>query len=332
MRVESSVTSISWIPSEAIDGMLKMPFEMGISHYDEVPPDQIGAHGADLAELCAADRFRFANNLRVAVEFDDGVPVSWEHLGESRLGSTTLRLGRRSSAVPAVALDQLRPDPEIGDGWIRFAQTDGGYTGVPQPRRVSHPPFVKYAAPFAWTTLALTLYADGTSSFELAGASPFPRHWVYDEDGVLTMKSGVVDFKQWYRHAFGKHSPWGDEDSPALATAVERSLERELSRAMMSGEPSIRKLKEGDELICQGDEGTDVMLVLDGVVGVAVDGEAVAELGPGAVIGERAALEGGRRTSTVTAVTRCRIAVAPVEAFDRDSLVDLSTGHHAEDV
>ena len=41
MRVESSVTSISWIPSEAITGMTKMPFEMGMAHYDPPPPDVI---------------------------------------------------------------------------------------------------------------------------------------------------------------------------------------------------------------------------------------------------------------------------------------------------
>ena len=53
------------------------------------------------------------------------------------------------------------------------------------------------------------------------GASPFPRHWVYDASGDLQAKSGLVDFKEWYRNAFGQHSPWGAEDSPALATAVE---------------------------------------------------------------------------------------------------------------
>ena len=41
MRIESSVTAISWIPSEAIEGMPKIPFEMGIGHYDEPPPDRI---------------------------------------------------------------------------------------------------------------------------------------------------------------------------------------------------------------------------------------------------------------------------------------------------
>ena len=42
MRIESSVTSVSWIPSEAIKGMVKMPFEVGgVAHYDKPLPDVI---------------------------------------------------------------------------------------------------------------------------------------------------------------------------------------------------------------------------------------------------------------------------------------------------
>jgi len=64
MRVESSVTSISWIPSEAIAGMTKMPFEIGMAHYDPPPPDVI----EDLEALRLADRFRFANRLSAWIE------------------------------------------------------------------------------------------------------------------------------------------------------------------------------------------------------------------------------------------------------------------------
>jgi hypothetical protein len=57
MRIESSVTSISWIPSEAIEGMAKLPFNAGVSRYDDLPPDVID----DLEALRQADAFRFAN-------------------------------------------------------------------------------------------------------------------------------------------------------------------------------------------------------------------------------------------------------------------------------
>jgi CRP-like cAMP-binding protein len=57
----------------------------------------------------------------------------------------------------------------------------------------------------------------------------------------------------------------------------------------------------------------------------------VAEIGPGALLGERALLEGGRRTSTLRAVTPCKVAVAAAEALDRDALSEVSRGHRRED-
>jgi hypothetical protein len=41
VRIESSVTAISWIPSEAVEGLPKIPFSMGVAHYDDPPPDVI---------------------------------------------------------------------------------------------------------------------------------------------------------------------------------------------------------------------------------------------------------------------------------------------------
>ena len=41
MRIESSVTSLSWIPSEAVTGANKGVFEIGFTHYDDPPPDVI---------------------------------------------------------------------------------------------------------------------------------------------------------------------------------------------------------------------------------------------------------------------------------------------------
>ena len=46
-----------------------------------------------------------------------------------------------------------------------------------------------------------------------------------------------------------------------------------------------------------------MFLILDGMFVVEVDGEQVAEIGPGAVVGERASLEGGLRTATLRATT-----------------------------
>ena len=329
MRIESSVTSISWIPSEAVQGAMKLPFEMGMAHYDQPPPEQLG----NLESLRQADRFRFANELTGWIEVEDGKIVGSGQGGQGHIGSTTLRLAGMSATFEAVALSDIRPEPEVTETSVTFRQTAGGRTGAPAPRRVFRPPFIKISAPLAWTTLELTLHADGTSEHRLAGASPFPRHWVYDHDRGLAEKSGEIKFRKWFRRAFGKHSPWGGEDSEALVAEVETALERELSNSIMRGgeEPDIRKVKQGSTLVEQGTPGDELFLLLDGVLRVEVDGKALADLGPGAVLGERAVLEGGNRTSTLTAVTDCKVAVARADQIDRSKLEELSEGHRREE-
>ena len=94
--------------------------------------------------------------------------------------------------------------------------------------------------------------------------------------------------------------------------------------------PKIRKLKAGALLTEQGKPGDEVFLVLDGVLAVEVDGEPLAEFGPGAILGERAVLEGGVRTSTLRAVTKCRVAVAQGDQLDRKVLEQISQGHRRE--
>ena len=84
-------------------------------------------------------------------------------------------------------------------------------------------------------------------------------------------------------------------------------------------------------LVAQGDAGDEVYLVLDGVLGVEVDGERLAEYGPGAILGERADLEGGTRTSTLVAVTPCKVASVHADQLDRSQLEELSEGHRRED-
>jgi hypothetical protein len=328
MRIESSVTSVSWIPSEAVTGMTKLPFEVGFTHYDKPPPDVI----EDLEALGAADGFRFANRLAAWIDVQDGKIVDHGYSGGAVMGSTTVRLGKQATFA-AVGFPDLRRDPEVSPTAVRFVQTAGGRPGIPAPRRVNHPPFVQLKGPTVWTTLALTLNADGSSRFELAGASRFPRHWVYDAAGKIAQKAGLTNFKEWYRHAFGKHTPWGDEDSKALVTTAETALERELSHIIMRGDakPKIKKLRKGKTLTKQGEPGDDVYLLLDGVLDVEVDGRPLAELGPGAILGERAVLEGGRRTSTLRAVTKCKVAVVPSDRVDPEALAELSKGHRREE-
>jgi hypothetical protein len=329
MNIRAAVTSISWIPSEAIAGATKLPFETGVAHYDPPPPDAI----EDLEELRRTDRFRVANELHGWIEVKDGRIVDYGQSGRGLIGSTTLQVGPKKAVFQAVPLPDLQPAPEVTETKVTFFQTCGGRTGVPAPRRVRRAPFVQFSAPLAWTTLALEMHADGTCEHHLVGASPFPRHWVYDTSGKLIKKSGLIDFSAWYRRAFGKHSPWGDQDSPALATEVESALERQLSADLMQGaaKPRVIKVEAGTAIVEQGDPGEELFLVLDGVVRVEVDGERIAEYGPGSMHGERAVLEGGLRTSTVRAVTKCKLAVAKADQVDRKALQQLSAGHRREE-
>jgi hypothetical protein len=247
------------------------------------------------------------------------------------MGSTTVAVGGLNKEFEAVALPVIQQPPEIGDGWVRFVQTAGGRTGLPAPRRVRRKPFIQWQAPLVWATLSLTLRSDGPPTFEVLGASRFPRHWFYDGEGKLAAKSGLTDFKDWYRKSFGRHTPWGEQDSPALVTAVETALERRLSVALMDkrSKPRFTTLRSGDTLVTEGEEGRDVFLVLDGVMRVEKGGERLAEYGPGAILGERAGLEGGRRMSTLIAVTPCRVAVVAHSALDPEHLRELSKGHGA---
>jgi mannose-6-phosphate isomerase-like protein (cupin superfamily) len=329
MRIESSVTAISWIPSDAIEGMPKLPFELGVAKYDEPPPDRL--EEGDLERLRAEDRFREANQLAAHIEIEDGKIVGHEYEGTGLVGSTTFNLGVTDITIPGVAFEVLRQEPEVREDGVRFVQTVGGRAGFPAPRRVTGQPFLRIHSATAWTTLALTIRTDGSSEHELIGASTFPRHWIYDRDGALIAKSGTIDFKTWYREAHGERTPWGDEESDAFVTAAESALEREISRELMAGKTisERRTLEPGEALVEQGDPGDELYLILDGVLVVDIDGEEVAEIGPGAIVGERALLEGGTRTATLRAQTPCRIAVIPGDLIDRQELEDLAATRQA---
>jgi Cyclic nucleotide-binding domain len=309
--------------------VLRMPFDIGMAHYDDPPPDEL----PDVKELLAADRVRFVNELKAWIDVEDGKVVDHGHAGTGSIGVTRLRLGGVGIAFTAIPFPELRKAQVVDGGAVRFEQTAGGRTGAPAPRRVDRPPFVQFAAPLAWTTLALTLHADGREESELVGASPFPRHWVYDSSRRLSAKSARINYHRWSTEAFGRYTPWGDFDSPVVVSQAESALERELSTTIMraGAKPQIRRVPAGELLTRQGEESDELYLLLDGLLRVDVDGETLAEIGPGAVLGERAILESGRRTASLTAVTRCRVAVADRDSVNPDLLREIAKSHRREE-
>jgi cyclic nucleotide-binding protein len=339
VRIESSVTAVSWVPLDCVEGGQRLQFHVGAAQYDDPPPH----HLDDLAALLAAGRVRLANRLEGFIEVSDGRITAHGQAGQGYVGAPGQALtgtatgdpssvsgGMRGAEPPAfvgftaVALPDLRPEPEVGEGWVRFGQTAGGLLSVGMPYRTAGSAEPRLAAPAAWTTLALTIRADGTSEGTLAGASPFPRHWVYDHDGRLTATSGVVDFSGWQADAWDPFTPWGGRDAPARVTAVATALERELSRIIVDASPHWLRLRRGATLVEQHEPGHELYLLFDGLLAVEVDGRTVGEIGPGAVVGEVALLEGGRRTATLRAVTPCRVAAVPGDRVDRAVLAELA--------
>src|SRR5438270_2743635 len=329
MRIESSVTSLSWIPSEAISGMMRLPFDIGPVHYDDPPADRIG----NISELAGSGKVRFINDLRAWIEVENGSIVGHGHSGRGWIGRTKLGFGSRLLLFPAIPMPDIQPQPQPQGKAVRFTQTSGGRPPLPLPRKLNRPPFVQIIPPIVWTTLALTIQADGSATHEVVGASPFPRHWIYDASGKLVNKVAVTDFDKWSGEIFGERTPWGREDSPAFVTEVESALERELSTQIMRGgsKPQVRKLATGSTLVEQGQAGAELFLLLDGVLAVDVDGKPIAEVGPGAILGERALLEGGLRTATLRAVTPCRVAVATASQVSEEALAELAKGHRREE-
>ena len=103
-------------------------------------------------------------------------------------------------------------------------------------------------------------------------------------------------------------------------------MERQLSVAVIDARPRFHRLRAGRTLVEQGERGEELFLLFDGVLRVEVDGKPVAEVGPGAILGEMALLSEGRRAATLRAVTPCRVAVVPKDRIDRQALEELARG------
>ena len=95
--------------------------------------------------------------------------------------------------------------------------------------------------------------------------------------------------------------------------------------------PQFRKLAKDEILVKQGDAGQELFLLLDGVLSVEVDGKPIAEVGPGAILGERALLETGTRTATLRALTAVRVAVASPDQVSAEALAEVAGGHRREE-
>ena len=329
MQIERSATSVSWIPSDSIRGLYQVPWRGGVMHYDPPPPLTL----TDLEGMRHRGEFRFANILRGWIDVEDGTIRDCGYAGGLLMGLTPVTVGSLRVLLPTKANPEIRWEPEVTAGAVRFVQTAGNRPAFSLLKPSARPPFL-VTRPFTiWTTIELTVRADGSSIQRLAGASPFPRHWLYDDAGRLVEKAALTRSKLWASTVFGRHTPWGGEDRIPVVAPAETELERALAEQVMHDgpRPAVRELAAGEFLFRQAEPGTTLALVLDGTFEVLVDGQAIGQIGPGTVVGERASLEGGRRTADLRALTQARVAETAPGVLTAEQLGELAQGHHRED-
>ena len=107
---------------------------------------------------------------------------------------------------------------------------------------------------------------------------------------------------------------------------MESELERRLATTILREGAKLvrRRVARGETLVEQGKPGDDLFVVLDGVFDVEVDGEVMAQVGSGAILGERAVLGDGRRTATLRAARSSRVAVIGPDEISRPHLAEIS--------
>ncbi len=242
------------------------------------------------------------------------------------MGRTPISAGPIRVLLPTKGHREIRSEPRVTETSATFVQTVGGRPLFSLFWVIARWPFLAPKPFTVWTTLELTINIDGSFTQRVIGSSPFPRHWLYDNNAQLVQKTALTRAQMWARRSFGRHTPWGGEDQESVVSGPETPVERALADTIMqSGQtPLVRNLPAGQFLFRQGDPGASVTLVLDGNLEVSVDGRVVAEVGPGAVVGERAWLEAGRRTADVRATTDIRVAEVPSAGLSAATMTELA--------
>jgi CRP-like cAMP-binding protein len=74
-------------------------------------------------------------------------------------------------------------------------------------------------------------------------------------------------------------------------------------------------LEQGKEFVTQGEVGREAFIIVEGTADVLRGGTKIAQLGPGAVVGELALLDHGPRTASVVAATPLTVLVLGPREF-----------------
>ena len=100
MRIERAVTTVSWIPSDSLSGMLKAGEKLHVAHHDEPPPDQLGSPAEPLLEELREEANRVLRKLLA----DDVTEIKLlqEHLHDALGGVVYDRTRRRPMVLPVI--------------------------------------------------------------------------------------------------------------------------------------------------------------------------------------------------------------------------------------
>jgi CRP/FNR family transcriptional regulator, cyclic AMP receptor protein len=99
----------------------------------------------------------------------------------------------------------------------------------------------------------------------------------------------------------------------AGVSLFEGCSKKELEKVASAGDEIL--MTAGSVIVDQGQTGREAFVVLSGKVEVTRSKRKVADLGPGAVVGELSLLDHGPRTATVTCVTDCELLVIDQRNF-----------------
>ena len=231
------------------------------------------------------------------------------------------RQARTSPACRPSTLPELRADPEVRRRRrCASCRRSAADRRCPAPRRVNHPPFVQFEGPTVWSTLALTLHADGRSRVRADRREPVPaalgvrqrRQAERARPGSPISRSGggtrSASTRRGATRIRRRSSPrWRPRSSASCRRTIMRGGEK----------PKVRKLKEGARARRAGPARQRAVSPARRRAQRRSRRRVGRRTRTGRIVGERAILEGGRRTSTLRALTPKRsVAVADADQID----------------
>ena len=167
-------------PHRSDRGRTAAGLRLGITHYDPPPPDR--GHGlGGAAARPTASASPTSSGLRSPSTEGGGSSTAGTRAAGS-WGRPWCNLGPSSTVSRPSNCPTSSTSPSAATAGCASSRPAAAAPVCPHRGGSGVSPFVQWQAPLVWTTLSLTLHADGRTEYALIGASRFPRHWVYDAD------------------------------------------------------------------------------------------------------------------------------------------------------